>query len=150
MDSTRVTDIPGLNFCWKVGENYLAGQPPIDSFEKIKEMGVERVFNLRNRGEDDFSAEEQKCKELGMEYYHIPIIVDGSLNAANCEKLSQLIKDNKNNFVHCVSANRVNGWFITHLTKYENMDFEDAVDLASMSGLTNPSFIEQAQLVLDI
>lgn len=149
MQSKRVTDIPGLQHCWQVENIFLAGQPTLESLDTLKQLGVSKVFNLRNEGEGDFSGIEKRCKELGMEYHQIPIIIDGMLDKGNCDKLSNLIDESSNNFVHCGTANRVNGWFMTYLTKYKGMDFEDAIDVASASGLSSPALIDQAEQIVN-
>jgi protein tyrosine phosphatase (PTP) superfamily phosphohydrolase (DUF442 family) len=148
MKTQRITDISGLNFLWQVDNLYCAGQPGEESFAEIKSLGVTTVFNLRDVSEMDFSFEEKACAELGMEYIQFPLMVNGQLSTEACHRLSESIDDNEKWFIHCGSANRIGGWLITYLVKYRNMDFEEAVEIASNNGLTNPGFIEQAQSVL--
>ncbi len=145
METKRITDIPGLAYLWKVDNLYLAGQPSPESWEKIKELGVKKVFNLRDSAEMDFSAEEQVLKELGIDYEQFPIVVGGQLNRENCERLSSQLDETTPQFIHCGSANRVAGWLITYLTKHRGLSFDEAVEIAQENGLSNPGFIEQAE-----
>jgi protein tyrosine phosphatase (PTP) superfamily phosphohydrolase (DUF442 family) len=148
MNTKRITDISGLNFLWQVDNLYCAGQPSEESFSQIKDLGVSKIFNLRDNTEMDFSFEENVCAELGLEYIQFPLMVGGQLNSEACHRLSESINENEKWFIHCGSANRIGGWLITYLVKYRNMEFEAAVEIASNNGLTNPGFIEQAKAVL--
>lgn len=148
METKRITDIPGLMHLWKVDNLYLAGQPQDISWDHIKELGVKSIINLRGETEMDFSAEIKKVGELGLEYFQFPIMENGQLIAQNCTRLSEMINDTDPQFIHCGSANRVGGWLITYLTKYRNMDFESAVEIAQENGLSNPGFIDQAQAIV--
>lgn len=148
MKSRRITDVKDLMHLWQVENLFLAGQPTPQSVDDIKKLGVDKVFNLRGEGELDFSWEPDAFKSVGIDYEQFPIITAQGLDADNCERLSQGIEEGKNYFIHCGTANRVGAWLITYLVKFKGMDFEDAVNLASESGLTNPAFVEQAQQVL--
>ena len=150
MESKKITDIPGINFLWKVDNLYLAGQPAVESYEHIKNLGVKKIINLRAESEKEFADDISKIEELGMEYDQFPIIDSNShLCFDNRKKLSEMIDAENIHFIHCGSANRVGGWLITYLVLYRKMDFEEAVEIASNNGLTNSGFIEQAQAVID-
>ena len=149
METRRITDIPGMLYLWKVDDIYLAGQPDANSWEHIKNLGIQKIINLRDENEMDFSGEIKVVKELGMDYVQFPIVKGGGLLADNCQKLSEIIQqDTGPHFIHCGSANRVAGWLITHLVRYKNMDFEKAVEIAQENGLSNPGFIDQAQEII--
>lgn len=149
METKRITSIEGLNHLWKVDNLYLAGQPSEASLQGIKDLGVTKVFNLRGEGEQDFSFEEKGFEKLGISYEQIPILEDKSLSERNCKKLTEQVESEETPFIHCGSANRVGAWLITHLVKSKGMGFEDAVEIASNNGLTNPAFIEQAEDILN-
>lgn len=148
MNGARVTDIPELTYCWKYENFYLAGQPGAESFNTFKELGVKTVVNMRDSGEGDFSFEGKLCNQYGMKYVHVPIMVGGMLSKPACDQVSAMV-DDQPTVIHCASANRVCGWLITHLVTKKGMDFDDAVDVATSLGLTNPSFISQAENVLN-
>lgn len=148
MNSTRIFDVPGLNQLWQLENLYLAGQPTEQSLDSLKDMNIKKVFNLRADSEMDFDWEEAKLKEMGIEYEQFPIMTENGLDAQNCKRLSDQLNENDQFFIHCGSANRVGAWLITHLVSSKGMDFEDAVDVASSSGLSNPGFVEQAESVI--
>ena len=149
METKRITSISGLNHLWQVDNLYLAGQPTEQSIQGIKDLGVTKVFNLRNSSEADFSFEENGFKKLGIGYVNIAIIKDQKLQKDKCDELSSLVANESAPFIHCGTANRVGAWLITYLVKNKGMNFEDAVEVASNNGLTSPAFIEQAEDVIN-
>lgn len=149
MQSTRITDIPGLMHLWKLDNLYLAGQPSPESLQSLKELGIKKVFNLRNEAEADFSWEEKSLEDLGIDYEQFPIVTEQGLDAKNCERLSKQLNEKEPFFIHCGSANRVGGWLVTYLVKHRGMDFEEAVDTAMNSGLANPAFADQALRIIE-
>jgi protein tyrosine phosphatase (PTP) superfamily phosphohydrolase (DUF442 family) len=149
METKRITDIPGLMQLWKVDNLLCAGQPSLDSFAPLKEMGIKKVYNMRGESEMDFSEEIKQCKSLGLEYIQFPLVIDGALSKEACSKLSSSINEDDLFLIHCGSANRIGGWLITHLVSHKNMEFDAAVEVAMNNGLTNPTFIEQAREILE-
>ena len=145
----RITDIPGVMHLWKYENIYLSGQPAPGSWEHIKNLGVKTIVNARWDFEADFSEQDKIVKELGINYVNIPVVDvrNGQLIPENCEKLSQLIKDGEDIYIHCGTANRIAAWLMTYLPKYKNMDFEKAVEVAQENGLSNPGFIGQAEAI---
>lgn len=148
METKRMTDIKGLLYLWKVDNLYLAGQPELEAWDQIKELGVKKVFNLRAPKEMDFAPQEKKLQDLNLDYEQLTIVSDGKLDAAICEKLSQQINDKDTFFIHCKSANRVAAWLIVYLVKSRGLSFDAAVEVAQENGLSNPDFIIQAQEIL--
>ena len=149
MKSSRIFDVPGLNHLWKLDNFYLAGQPSEETFEALKDENIKKVYNLRGESEMDFTWEENKLKEMGIDYEQFPIVTENGLDVNHCQKLNKQVNDNDTFFIHCGSANRVGAWLITYLVLNKGMDFEDAVELASNSGLSNPAFVEQAEQVIE-
>ena len=147
MKGERITNIPGLNYLWKVDNLYLAGQPSDESWDKIKEAGVTKVINIRGEDELDFSKQVEILASHNIEYLHIPVMKDGALDENACLKINQLIEKDNPQMIHCGSANRVAGWLMTYLTLEKKIDFEDAVEIAENNGLSNPGFIDQAQKI---
>lgn len=149
MKSTRITDVPGLMHLWKLENLYLAGQPSPESVQALKDMNVKKVFNLRASSEADFSWEERALKEAGIEYEQFPIVTENGLDAANCSRLSGQLNEEDAFFIHCGSANRVGGWLITYLVQHRGLGFDQAVDVAMQSGLSNPAFADQALEIIE-
>lgn len=143
--TNRVTDIPGLMHLWVLDNLYLAGQPQMpETWEELKNRGVTKIINIRGEGEDDFSSDEAKVKDLGMSYQQIPVMGPNGLEADACRKITEAVGEGEKVVIHCGTANRVGGWLMTYLTD-KGMDFEKAVEIASQNGLSNPGFIEQAE-----
>lgn len=147
---TEIIDMPGVNNLFKTGGLFLAGQPDLTVLEKLKEMGITKVYNLRSVQEMDFSAQEAKLKELGIDYVFLPIMENGALSAEACKKLNEMIDESETNFIHCGSANRVAGWLITYLIAKKGIELEEAVNIAQNSGLRSVEFVEQAQDILGV
>lgn len=149
METKRIENIEGLNHLWKVDNLYLAGQPSAESVSAIKDFGVERIFNLRNEAEMDFSTERENFETAGLEYHQMTILDETkTLDRETVIKLNSMIDPVKPNFIHCGTANRVGGWLITYLVLNRKMDFDAAVEIAKNNGLTNPGFIEQARTII--
>ena len=149
METKRLNDVPGLMHLWQVDNLLIAGQPSEESFAKFSEMGIKKVFNLRSINEVDFSFEVDACQKFGFEYTQIPIVSDGELIPQACEELSSLVNADEVILIHCGSANRVAAWLMTYLSTRRNIKFDDAVDIATNSGLSNPAFIEQARKIVE-
>jgi protein tyrosine phosphatase (PTP) superfamily phosphohydrolase (DUF442 family) len=146
---TEKINLEGVNNLFKTDGLYLAGQPSLDAIDKIKELGVDVIINFRNGGEVEYHDFEDKYKNLGIEYHHIPIVIHGSLDKDACKRTNDLINEDKTYFIHCGSANRVGGWLITYLVSKKGIDFEQAVDIARNSGLANVDFVEQARQIIN-
>lgn len=150
LETMRITDMPGMNFLWKVDNLYLAGQPAPESMEHIKNLGVKKIFNLRGEGEMDFSWEVSAAKELGLDYEQFSILdATSHLCADNCKRLSDQIDETNPQFIHCGSANRVAGWLITYLVLYRDLGLEAAVEIAHHNGLSSTALVDQAVTVIE-
>jgi protein tyrosine phosphatase (PTP) superfamily phosphohydrolase (DUF442 family) len=149
MEKRRIVDMPGMMHLWQVDNLYLAGQPMAETFPVLKELGFKKLINLRNQGEIDEEYEKKLCADNDIDYVQFPIVENGQLHAENCERLSTMLNDEEKFFIHCGSANRVGGWLITHLVTKKGMAFDDAVQVAMESGLSNPGFIEQAREIVN-
>ena len=149
METKRLNDVPGLMYLWQVDNIYLAGQPSEESFDKLKEMGISKILNMRSADEIDFKFEIDACERLGFEYFQFPIVKDGELIPEQCKKLSEMINTEEKWFIHCGSANRIAAWLMTYLPVYRNMSFDEGVEIAMNNGLTNPGYIEQARKIVE-
>ena len=97
----------------------------------------------RKPEEGDFSVEEEICKQHGLEYVYIQLENGGIFIPQAIDKLNDMLDENEKTLIHCASANRIGGWFISYLVKKKGMDFDSAVELAQTTGLSNPGFISQ-------
>lgn len=148
METKRINEVPGLMHLWQVDNMLLAGQPQEESFQKLKEMGVTKVFNLRSEDEMDFNYEIEALKKLDIPYIQFPIIKDGNLIAENCLRLNSELNEKDIIMIHCGTANRVAGWLMTYLPLERGMSVDEAVEIAMNNGLTKPDFIEQAKTIV--
>lgn len=148
METKRLNNVPGLMHLWQVDNLFVAGQPSEESFSKLKELGVTKVFNMRSIDECDFTFETEACKGLEIEYVQFPIVSNGELIPEACKRLSELLDKENNLFIHCGSANRIAAWLMTYLPLYRDMSFDEATQVAMENGLSNPGFIEQARKIV--
>ena len=118
---------------------YRGGQPTIDGFADLKNMGIRTVVNLRV---DD--AERDRVEALGMKYVHIPIdmpvlkrpwrqipdkLVDDFLRTVN-DPANQPV------FVHCRrGADRTGTMIALYRVKVHNWEVDKAYDEAREIGL---------------
>ncbi len=148
MDLSRVTDIEGMNFLFKVDNLFLGGQPSEASLDGLKDLGIKKVVNLRAFSEGDFTFEQEYFSKHNIEYTHFPILGENGFDRESIERLNNIIND-ENILIHCASANRVAGWLITYLVEHKNLDFDKATEIAMQSGLTNPGFVSAASMALE-
>ena len=93
-------ELPNLH---KVNEQlYRGGQPKAGGLQKLKELGVKTVVNLR--GEDDRSrAEAKEAASLGLKYYGISLPGFSKPTDEEVQRVLDIINATENQpvFVHC-------------------------------------------------
>lgn len=149
MKGKKISDIENTPYLWELEGLYLGGQPTPDGIVELAARGVRQVINLRSPGEFDDAQVKSKAEELGLNYIALPIMGANGLMAEVVAEISSLVEKESSSFVHCASGNRVAGWLIVDLVKNKGLDFEQAIEVASSVGLTNPGFIDQAEALLD-
>lgn len=114
------------------GKAFLSGQPTKEGLERLKEMGVTTIINLRTQAEMDRIEgydEAKEAEELGMTYVHIPL--GGEEHPYTPEalaKFAEAMKTSKGKpLVHCTVAGRASHMWAAYLAKYEGMDINEAV-----------------------
>lgn len=150
MQGTRIRDYIDMPYLWKIENMYLAGHPTIEAIEDLSSKGLKTIINMRQPGEQDYTELINRCKSLGLNYHHLPIMGELGLDENICTEISSLVKDDEAIMIHCASANRVGGWLITYLVLNKGIDFDDAIDIAMENGLSNPGFVPQAKRVIDL
>ena len=81
---------------------YRGGQPKTGGLQKLKELGVKTVVNLR--GEDDHSrAEETEARSLGLRYYGFALPGFSRPGDEEVQRVLDIINSPENQpvFVHC-------------------------------------------------
>ena len=148
--TTRVADVPDLVQLWQYKNLLLGGQPGDRAWDGIKAKNIVAVINLRAPSEADFAKDKLRAEGIGIQYHQIPLLLDGKISKEAAKEISEIVSAHGSEekiLVHCGSANRVAGWLIVHLAK-AGMDFNEAVEIAKQSGLSNPAFIEQAEMII--
>ena len=85
----------------KVNENYYRGsQPRISEYAQLKSLGIKTVIDLRK---DSDSEEPARVRELGMQYFNIPLKPSTPATAAQTDYFLKLVNDPANwpVYVHC-------------------------------------------------
>jgi protein tyrosine/serine phosphatase len=91
---------PIKNFA-KVNDNYFRGsQPTQPQLAALKALGVKTIINLRG----DYVAEERRwARDLGLNYFNLPIKPDKAATEEQTEQFLRLVNDPANGpvYVHC-------------------------------------------------
>ncbi len=93
-------DHPLKNF-GKINENYYRGsQPKNDELGRLKAIGIKTVIDLRKDREEN---EEQQVRDLGMQYFNIPLKSSKPATPEQTAYFLRLVDDPKNwpVYVHC-------------------------------------------------
>jgi uncharacterized protein (TIGR01244 family) len=131
-------DLPIRNFLRVNTEFCTAGQPTTEQLTDLKTDGIRAVLNLRVPTEHDAAGEEAAVRELGMNYFNIP--VDGSnVREEQVEEFLALTDDvdNQPMFIHCGSANRVGAFWMIRRVIRDGWSVSDAETEAAEIGLTS-------------
>lgn len=148
-ESEKVLNWKGINNVYKVAGNFFGGQPTTETFQNIKESGIKYVVNMRSPDEADYAEEISFFEENNIPYSHLPLLGENGFNPETVKKMSEIANANENILIHCASGNRVAGWYIIYLVQDKNMSFDEAVEVAMSSGLSNPGLIHFAKEYLD-
>jgi len=101
--TARMSEVPGVsieNFA-KVDEHYYRGsQPDQEQFAQLKQLGIKTVIDLR---EDYKKAEESWVRDLGMNFFRIPLKTRVAATAEQTTYFLDLVNDPTNwpVYVHC-------------------------------------------------
>lgn len=101
--TARMSEVPGVsieNF-GKVDEHYYRGsQPDQAQFAQLKQLGIKTVIDLR---EDYKKDEESSVRDLGMNFYRIPLKTRVAATAEQTAYFLNLVNDPANwpVYVHC-------------------------------------------------
>ncbi|MCZ0932680.1 MAG: sulfur transferase domain-containing protein, partial [Oligoflexia bacterium] len=100
----------GFSFICYQDRYALCGQPQQEDLKEFKNSAWNSILNLRNSEELralDFEM-PRSCENLGLDYNHIPIIINGELNKPALQKIHNLLHSNpdKKTVIHCASGTR--------------------------------------------
>ena len=131
-DSVEI--IKNLNGAFKYQNYYLSAQPSLEALRWYKSQGAKTIINLRTEKENkDFTAyafnEENMAKELGLNYYSLPIGGSKDYTPENLEAFSKLIKGDDKLLIHCRTAGRVTLIFMAYLIKHKGYSANEAAQV---------------------
>ena len=113
------------------------GQPTAKGLQVLSDKGYKAIINLRTASEGvDLSLEESRARELGLEYFGIPVISSAPREEQAFEFLQLMgkLKDQRV-FVHCASANRVGSFMMIQQAISDGVPIEKAEEEATRIGL---------------
>ena len=96
----KVSSVPLENF-GKVNEHYYRGsQPDGEGFAELKRLGIKTVIDLRK---DSRAEEPGQVRDLGMQYFNIPLKASQAASPEQTEYFLKLVNDSANwpVYVHC-------------------------------------------------
>jgi uncharacterized protein (TIGR01244 family) len=134
--STKNERVGIKNFKKIDGNLWVGGQPTIAQIDKLKNMGVKRIINLRSDKEMKFN-EATVVKQLGIEYFSIPISGAKDISYENSIKVRTLLDSADGPvFLHCASANRV-GAVLALDAHEQGLNEEQSLIIGKASGLSS-------------
>lgn len=122
---------------------YISAQPAYETLQWLYSKGVRVIINLRSEKENtDFAAgafnENNICKEMGFEYYSVPVDGVKDYTPAKLYTLSALLKRNDQVFLHCASGGRATDFFMAYLVKSKGYTINDAALIGRKLKFTLP------------
>ncbi len=124
------------------GNLIFSGQFSPADIESMKLLGIQRVITLRNVGEVDFD-EPKVVEDAKLEFHRVPFATEASLTDDVFSKVRDLLRDDsQKTLLHCGSANRVGGVWLTYRVLDQGADISTALTEARKIGLKAP-FIER-------
>lgn len=136
----KVDNAPRIKNFGKVNDSYFRGsQPNLAQLSALKAMGVKTIIDLRR----DFVPEEREwAKELGLNYFNLPLKPQQPATKQQTEYFLQLVNDPANApvYVHCKGGRHRTGaltavYRITHdgwtaeqaFAEMKKYDFDDGL-----------------------
>jgi len=123
------------------------GQPSENGLRSLVLRGYQAVINLRTAQEGaDLDGEEKVVKEIGLQYFNIPVPVSAPRDDEALEFLNLMeeLKDRKV-FVHCASASRVGALMMIQRALKDGVPLDKAEEEASQIGLRSDILLQFAR-----
>lgn len=148
MDTTAITNSQlsnGFLFTCYQDCYGLCGQPKLEDLKEFQNAGWDSILNLRNQEElknVDFNM-PLSCKKLGLEYNHIPIIMNGEFNKPALQQIHKLLSSHagKKIVIHCASGKRSILALIMHLFLLGKHTKEELSHLTQELGFDSPQML---------
>lgn len=133
---SRYSELP--NFHQVNAQLYRGGQPKTDGLQKLKELGIKTVINLR--GEDNQSrAEETEARALGLRYYGIALPDFSKPKDEEVQHVLDIINapENQPVFIHCHHGKDRTGAIVAcYRISHDGWTAKQATDEAEKYGLS--------------
>jgi protein tyrosine phosphatase (PTP) superfamily phosphohydrolase (DUF442 family) len=122
---------------------YISAQPAYETLQWLQSKGVRVIINLRSDKENsDFTSgafnEFNICREMGFEYYSIPVDGVKDYTPAKLDTLSALLNRNDQVFLHCASGGRATDFFMAYLVKSKGYSVNEAALIGRKLRFTLP------------
>jgi protein tyrosine/serine phosphatase len=133
--SDRFDELP--NFA-KVDERlYRGGQPKTGGLERLAEMKIKTILNLRTPSLET-EREREEARSLGMKYFNIPLARVNRPSGEDIKKVLAVIEDPANApiFIHCKHGADRTGVLIAHYRiTHDKWTAEQAIEEADRLGM---------------
>ena len=127
------------------GNLIFSGQFSPDDLKAMKSLGIQRVITLRNEGEINFD-EPEAVTGADLKFHRVPFASEEALTDDVFNEVRDLLRDDsQKTLIHCGSANRVGGVWLTYRVLDQGVDVATALAEAKKIGLKAP-FIERKAL----
>ena len=133
----RSQDTPPIRNFVRLSDDFCTGaQPRLEHLEKLKADGVKTILNLRPAGEHRAAEEEAKVKELGLQYFNIPVVF-GEPKEEQVAEFFKVTDERKNFpiFIHCAAGIRVGAFWLIRRVLRDGWTLEAAEKEADQIGL---------------
>jgi tyrosine-protein phosphatase SIW14 len=123
----------------QVNQNlYRGAQPGAGGIQKLKELGVKTIINLRGADEGT-EAEERDARSAGINYFNVPLDGLGRPSDEKVLKILALINDAKNwpVFIHCNHGKDRTGTIIAcYRISHDGWTLDEAMKEAKRYGMS--------------
>nr|WP_319511961.1 sulfur transferase domain-containing protein [uncultured Draconibacterium sp.] len=140
----EVEELDNAPNLFKSENMFFSGQPNLETFEWLKDQGVDLVINLRTEGEnEDFAEEafneEEMVAKLKMKYVSLPVSGYDGYTPENLEKFAEAMNSKyKKVLIHCGSAGRVTNFMMAYMVEYKGYKLADAIEFGEQIKFSFP------------
>jgi protein tyrosine/serine phosphatase len=116
---------------------FRGGQPPLESFQSLADLGVKTVIDLRRPDEHSTEAEQKAVTSAGMKYVNFPMKGVVTPDDAQVNKILSLLGSKEKVFVHCKrGADRTGAVVACYRIAYEQWNQKRALSEAKSLGMS--------------